>query len=175
MVTVSGGEAMLQPQLVYELFEKCRQAGIHTCIETSGFAAESAFKQVLPLTDYILFDLKLMNPDKHLKYTGKPNNLVLSNAKLIAGTRIELLFRMPLIPGINDDWQNIKDTADFIVRQTKNTRRIELMPYHRLGKGKYESLGREYLFPELLAPESEQVENIKKAFENENILCTISR
>jgi pyruvate formate lyase activating enzyme len=174
-VTVSGGEALMQPQLVYDLFEKCRQAGIHTCIETSGFAAESAFKQVLPLTDYIIFDLKFMNSDKHLRYTGKPNSLILSNAKLVAESGIEVLYRMPLIPGINDDQQNIKDTADFIIGWGKNTRRIELMPYHRLGKGKYESLGREYLLPELLAPEPERVESVRKAFKNKDIICAVSR
>ena len=148
-VTVSGGEALLQPQLVCDLFEKCRQAGIHTCIETSGYAAESALRQVLPYTDYVLYDLKHMNPDKHRRYTGKPNNLILSNAKIVAGSGIETLFRMPLIPGINDDLQNIKETADFLHGLGNNACRIELMPYHRLGKGKYESLDRQYHLPDV--------------------------
>jgi pyruvate formate lyase activating enzyme len=87
-VTVSGGEALLQPQLVADLFSKCRQTGTHTCIETSGFAAGSALRQVLPFTDYILYDLKMMNPDKHRQYTGQPNNLILDNARVVAESGI---------------------------------------------------------------------------------------
>jgi pyruvate formate lyase activating enzyme len=174
-VTVSGGEALLQPQLIAELFEKCHKAGIHTCIETSGFAPESSLKQVLPYCDYILCDLKLMDPEKHRQYTGKPNTLVLSNARVIAGSGKEFLFRMPLIPGINDDSQNIKGTAEFLRSLGKKALRIELMPYHRLGKGKYESLDKKYLLPDLRASEPEHLESVKKEFEDNGISCTVSK
>jgi len=174
-VTVSGGEALLQPQFVRELFEKCRRAGIHTCMETSGYAAESALRQFLPYTDYVLYDLKLLNSKKHRQYTGKPNNLILSNAKIVAASGVETLFRMPLIPGINDDMQNIKETADFLHGLGGEALRIELMPYHRLGKGKYESLEREYRLSGVLSPEPDEVESVKKAFEANNIICLISR
>jgi len=174
-VTVSGGEALLQPQLVHDLFERCRQAGIHTCIETSGNVPESALKKVLPFTDYILFDLKMMSSDKHQKYTGKPNRLILDNAKLVATSGIETLFRMPLIPGINDDRQNIEETAGFLHTLGEKSLRIELMPYHRLGKGKYDSLGRDYYLSGLPAPEPEQVESVKKTFEAKRIKCSISK
>jgi pyruvate formate lyase activating enzyme len=173
-VTVSGGEALLQPLIVAALFEKCRQAGIHTCIETSGYAAESAFKQVLPLADYILFDLKIINPERHRQYTGKPNYVIHSNARLVAASGVETLFRMPLIPGINDDEQNIKDTAEFLKGLTKNPR-IEIMPYHRLGKGKYESLGKKYLLPDVPIPEQEYLESIKKTYELRGLICSISK
>jgi pyruvate formate lyase activating enzyme len=174
-VTVSGGEALLQPQLVCDLFEKCRQANIHTCIETSGYASDSALRQVLPFTDYILYDLKHQNSKKHRQYTGKPNDLILSNAKIVAASGKEILFRMPLIPGINDDLQNIKETAHFLHGLGNNALRIELMPYHRLGKGKYESLDREYPLSDVLSPEPEHMESMKKAFEANGIICLISR
>jgi pyruvate formate lyase activating enzyme len=173
-VTVSGGEALLQPQLVSDVFEKCRQSGIHTCIETSGYAAEEALKKVLLYADYVLYDLKLQYSGKHQRYTGKPNSLILENAKVVAESGIEKLFRMPLIPGVNDDTQNIKETADFLHRLGNKVTRIELMPYHRLGKGKYESLDKEYLLPGVLSPEPEQVELVKKAFEDRGITCTVS-
>jgi pyruvate formate lyase activating enzyme len=173
-VTVSGGEALLQPQLVRDIFEKCRQAGIHTCIETSGYAAEPALKQVLPYTDYILYDLKHMNSDKHRQYTGKPNTIILTNARMAAASGVEMLFRMPLIPGINDDEQNIKETAEFLHGLGKNALRIELMPYHGLGKGKYESLDREYLLPHIVSLKPERVELEKKVFEGKGIICTVS-
>jgi len=174
-VTVSGGEALLQPQFVCDLFKKCRAAGIHICMETSGYAAESALRQVLPYTDYVLYDLKYLNSKKHRQYTGKPNSLILANAKIVAASGVETLFRMPLIPGINDDMQNIKETADFLHGLGNNTPRIELMPYHRLGKGKYESLDKEYRLSGVLAPEPDEVESVKKAFEVNDIICSISR
>ncbi|MHB8104188.1 MAG: glycyl-radical enzyme activating protein [Dehalococcoidales bacterium] len=173
-VTVSGGEALLQPQLVVGLFKKCHQDGIHTCVETSGYAAEFAFKQVLPLTDYIFFDLKIINPERHRRYTGKSNELIHSNARLVAESGVETIYRMPLVPGINDDEQNIKDTVDFL-KGLVNNARIEVMPYHKLGKGKYESLGKKYLLPDVPIPEQEYLESIKKAFEFRGLICTISK
>jgi pyruvate formate lyase activating enzyme len=86
-----------------------------------------------------------------------------------------MLFRMPLVPGINNDKQNIRETADFLHGLGNNTHRIELMPYHRLGKGKYDSLDRTYPLPDIISPESEHLESIKKAFESERIMCTISQ
>jgi pyruvate formate lyase activating enzyme len=174
-VTVSGGESLLQPQFVCDLFEKCRRDGIHTCVETSGNAAESALRDVLPYTDYVLYDLKHLNSEKHRQYTGKPNGLILSNAKIVAASGVEMLFRMPLVPGINDDSQNIKETAEFLHGLGGNALRIELMPYHRLGKGKYEALDRQYLLPELLSPEPEHLESIKYLFKDSGIICMISR
>jgi len=174
-VTVSGGEALLQPQPVSDLLEKCRRAGIHTCIETSGCAAGSALKQVLPYTNLVLYDLKHLNSDKHGQYTGKPNDLILSNAQIVTGSNIETLFRMPLIPGINDDMQNINETADFLHELGEKYCRIELMPYHRLGIGKYESLDRPYHLTNIIAPDPAYVEKIKKAFGDKSIMCTVSR
>lgn len=174
-VTVSGGEALLQPQLVSDLLKKCRKAGIHTCIETSGYAVESALKQVLPLTDYILYDLKLMNSEKHRQYTSKSNELVLSNAKIVVDSGVETLFRMPLIPNINDDEQNIKETAQFLHALGDNALRIELMPYHQLARGKYESLDREYPLPDVPSPDSAHVESVISTFESLGIECTISK
>lgn len=174
-VTVSGGEPLLQPQFVCNLFEKCRRAGIHTCMETSGYAPESALRQVLSYTDYVLYDLKHLNSEKHRRYTGKPNSLILTNAKIVATSGIDALFRMPLVPGINDDIQNIKETANFLHGLGNNAPRIELMPYHRLGKGKYEALDKLYPLSGLPSPEPEHLESIKKAFEDNSTICMISR
>jgi pyruvate formate lyase activating enzyme len=173
-VTISGGEALLQPGLVADVFIKCHEAGTNTCIETSGNAPASALKQVIPYTDYILYDLKIMNPEKHRQYTGQLNDLILANALTAAKSNIVTLFRMPLIPGINDDPQNIKETADFLNGLGDNFKRIELMPYHRLGKGKYASLDNDYLFPCVMAPEPERLEAVKATFENYGIECSVS-
>jgi pyruvate formate lyase activating enzyme len=174
-VTVSGGEPLLQPEFVCDLLEKCRRAGIHTAVETSGCAPESALRQVLPYTDYVLYDLKHMNSEKHRKYTGQSNGLILSNAKIVAASGTEMFFRMPLVPGINDDVQNIRETAEFLHGLGNNALRIELMPYHRLGKGKYEALDRQYSLSDILSPEPEHLESIIEMFKDSGIICLISR
>lgn len=173
-ITVSGGEALLKPQFVYEIFEKCRQSGIRTCIETSGYVAESALRRILPYADYILYDLKHLNSEKHQQYTGKPNDLILSNAKIVAESGVEMLFRMPLIPGINDDIKNIEETACFIKALGNRVARIQLMPYHRLGKGKYESLDKPYPLPDLVSSETDQINSVRKSFQGFGIDCSIS-
>jgi pyruvate formate lyase activating enzyme len=173
-ITVSGGEVLLQPQFAAQLLDQCRRTGIHTCIETSGNGAEPALREVLSSTDLVLFDLKLLDSDQHRRYTGKSNSLILANAEVVAGSGVDFLFRMPLIPGINDDPQNIADTAKFLHGLGKKALRIELMPYHRLGKGKYESLDLPYRLPEIPVPQPEQIESVKKSFEDLGVQCSIS-
>ena len=174
-VTASGGEPLLHPEFVRTLFELCRAEGIHTCMETSGFANSSALQLLLPLTDYVLYDLKHMNTDIHRNFTGQPNDLILSNAKLVAESGVDFLFRLPLIPGINDSTENIRETAAFLKGLGNNAERIELMPYHRLGESKYIALNKPYRLHGLPAIEPPQVESVRQEFEKNGILCTVSR
>jgi len=174
-VTVSGGECLLQPQFVRDLFEKCRDVGIHTCIETSGYCPESALQEVLPFTDLVLFDIKLMDSDRHRRFTGKPNDLIMKNARTAVAGGTEILFRMPLVPGINDDIQNIRDTADFLKHLGGGALKIELMPYHRLGTGKYESLGRQYPLPGVPNADVDLAARVQELFEDFGITCTVSQ
>jgi pyruvate formate lyase activating enzyme len=173
-VTVSGGEPLLQPQFVDTLLAKCRQAGIHTCLETSGYAPESALRQVLPYTDFVLFDLKHQNSIIHCQYTGQYNSLILSNARIMASSDVDVLFRLPLIPGINDDLQNIRETATFLIALGKNSRRIQLMPYHGMGIGKYKSLDKAYRLSNLHSYETARIVSVQRAFEDFGISCSVS-
>lgn len=173
-VTVSGGEALLHPRLVGELFALCRAAGINTCIETSGCAPAAALETVLPLTDFVLYDLKLMDPARHRQYTGRPNDLILANAGTVVQSGAAVLFRMPLVPGVNDDARNIADTAAFLHGLWEKAARLELMPYHQLGKGKYDSLDKEYGLPGVAAPGPVQIDAAKNAFEAGGIACSVS-
>ena len=173
-VTASGGEPLRHPEFVRALFERCHAEGINTCMETSGCADSPALLQVLPVTDYVLYDLKHMNADIHREFTGQPNHLILSNAKLLAESGVDFLFRMPLIPGINDSTENIRATAAFLKGLGSNAERIELMPYHRLGESKYIALNKPYRLHGLSAIEPSHVESVRQAFENNGILCTVS-
>lgn len=172
-VTVSGGEPLLHAPFVKALFELCKNAGINTCIETSGSVSSKSLLSVLPVTDYILFDIKHFNSDIHFEYTGQPNALILDNAKLAVINGADIIFRIPLIPTINDTEQNIKETADFL-KSIDLDAKLQLMPYHRMGEGKYKALNRPYLLRELLVMGAERLEVVKQAYIDYGVACSIS-
>ncbi|MDD2735417.1 MAG: glycyl-radical enzyme activating protein [Desulfuromonadaceae bacterium] len=173
-VTVSGGEPLLHAPFVRELFGMCRSSGIHTCMETSGNAEESVLRELLPVTDYVLFDLKHQDATEHRKLTGKSNENVLRNARTVVGSGVDFLFRLPLIPGLNDGTENILATARFLKELGEPAQRIELMPFHRIGSGKYKALTRENKTADLAAAGSEQVEAVRLLFEEQGIRCLVS-
>lgn len=175
-VTASGGEPLQQPGFVAAVFRLCREVGIHTCLETCGYASARAWEQVLPLTDYVLFDLKHMDSRTHRDLTGKPNRSILANARMVAASGIPVMFHMPLVPCLNDDLGNIAATASFVNSlRVDNVQGMELMPYHRMGVGKYESLDRECLTRELKPLDAGDVESVRHAFEDMGVRCTVSR
>jgi pyruvate formate lyase activating enzyme len=174
-ITVSGGEPLLRPAFVRELFELSRREGINSCIETCGFADQEALLEVIPVTDYFLFDLKHMDPEDHRKYTGQSNGKILRNAELLAERGADVLFRQPLIPGINDSIENIEATARFLAGLGKNAAKLELMPYHRMGQSKYQALNMPCATNGLGAADDKQVEAAQKAYLNRGIDCSISK
>jgi pyruvate formate lyase activating enzyme len=171
-VTVSGGEPLRQPEFVKGLFSRCKKEGIHTCIETCGYVSTDTFKEILPMTDYILFDLKHMDTNVHKEFTGVDNEIIKDNARLVAKSGSSVLFRMPVIEGVNGTEENIRETAEFI-KTLGGEKSVELLPYHRLGIGKYKTLGKKYPGEELNTPSDEVIEKIKTIFESYGIKCTI--
>jgi pyruvate formate lyase activating enzyme len=174
-VTVSGGEPLLRPEFVRELFELCRQEQIDTCIETCGFVDPDALLETIPVTDHFLFDLKQMDPEDHRKLTGQPNAKILKNAELLMARGANVLFRWPLIPGINNSIENIKATARFLIGLGKNGARLQIMPFHKMGQSKYKTLNMPYTMDGLGAADNEQVEAAQKAYIHYGIDCSISR
>jgi len=174
-VTASGGEPLLQSGFVRELFELCRGEQIGTCIETCGLVAREALLEVIPVTDHFLFDLKHMDPDLHGKYTGQRNDPILENAVLLMDHDTDIIFRQPLIPGMNDSIENIEATADFLSGLEKNDIKLELMPYHRMGQSKYGALGMKYPINGTDPAGKEMIESVKRSYIDRGIRCTISR
>lgn len=173
-VTVSGGEPLLYPEFVFELFSLCKNSGISTCIETCGFVSQSSFERVLPVTDYFYFDLKLMDSALHIKYTGCDNDLIHKNAVFIVKQGANVLFRQPLIPRINDTDDNIRQTAEFITGLGRDAG-LELMPFHRAGRSKYDSLNMPYETHNLEPMTEEQIAAVLDKYRNYGIRCSISR
>ena len=172
-VTVSGGEPMVNADFVAELFKMCKDDGIHTCIETCGYAPTDGYYKVIPNTDLFYFDLKIMDPDLFKKHTGCDNALVLKNAKIVADSGVPVLFRQPLIPTINDTEDNIIRTAEFM--KTLGKTDLQLMPYHRAGQTKYDALNMKYQTANLQIMAPEYIAEIKDRYVSLGINCTISK
>lgn len=139
-VTFSGGECLLQADFVAEVLTLAKQRGISTVVDTSGCVPWSAFEKVLDVCDLFLYDIKLMNPQKHKQYTGADNTLIHENLRRLSALSKPVWIRVPVIPDVNDTAEEISAIADFL-KQFDNIRDITLMPYHTLGKSKYETLG----------------------------------
>lgn len=158
-VTFSGGEPLAQPAFLVGLLKACHARDIHTAIETCGLAPRDVLREALPYTRLWLFDLKVMDDGKHTFYTGMSNRDILGNLEYLASTPSDIIVRLPLIPGINDDEANIGDSGRFIAG-LRAVREVHILPYHKAGIGKYERLGREYRLGGMEEPGEERVHTI---------------
>lgn len=144
-VTVSGGEPLLQSTFVAELFQACRNEGIQTCCESTFHVGWDAIERIMPLTDIFISDLKTMDTEVHKEYIGAGNERVLEHLKRVVDADADLILRIPVIPGVNDDEKNIEASADFILNELGNKIRVlQLLSFMRLGVEKYQSLGMPY-------------------------------
>lgn len=171
-VTVSGGEPLSQADFVAGLLERCQRARIHTCIETCGYADSRDWESVLPHTDLVLFDLKLMDAAAHRKVTGTSNEKVLNSLKRVTAAGVPVIVRIPVIPGINDSEDNLRAIARH-VRSLDGVQEVHLLPYHRYGEGKYQSLDREYQLGSLIPPDDARLEELANLFKDMNVSARI--
>ena len=153
--TVSGGEPLYQPEFTGEILRLCKEAGIRTAVETSGFASSKSVETALQNCDLVLFDIKETDPQKHLRFTGVPLEPIYDNLTRINEMGIPFVIRLPIIPGFNDRKAHFLAVRE-LVRGLKQCTGIEVMPYHTLGEYKYKQLGREYLCKEAYEPGEEQ-------------------
>ncbi len=139
-VTVSGGEPLLYPEFVRELFSRLRGRSIHTALDTCGEVPFERFEEVLPVTDLILYDLKGMVPERHLANTGRGNARILENLKRLGEQRVPLEIRMPVVPGCNDAPEEFDAAGKFLATLGSLTR-IRLLAFHSMARGKYTAAG----------------------------------
>jgi pyruvate formate lyase activating enzyme len=152
-VTLSGGEPLLQWEFALALLRASRAEALHTAVETSGLGLWPHIEALLPYTDLFLFDLKAVDPDKHRRLCGADNASILSNARALSGTGAQVLFRAPIVPGLNDDPADIDALADLLL-SLPGRHSMELLPYHPIGSGKYAALGLEYALAHVRPPDS---------------------
>ncbi len=158
-ITFSGGEAMLYPEFISEVAGHYKGKKVSAAVETCGDVPWENFEKVIPNIDLVLFDLKMMDSEQHLRYTGRPNERILDNLRKTA-QQVETIVRIPIIPSVNDCRENIERTGDFIKSADGRIKKVHILPYHNYGMSKYQGLGREYLLRELKAPDNEQMEMI---------------
>ena len=141
-LTVSGGEALMQPEALINLLESCHQRFINTAVETCGYAPHEVLVKVAPHVDLFLFDLKHMDTDRHKMLTGVHNDRILDNLIWLLETRHNVKVRMPLLRGVNDDEEEIAQVIDLLrpYREQANFKGMDLLPYHKLGVHKYAQL-----------------------------------
>lgn len=171
-MTVSGGEPLVQPKFVTELFKKCREKGIHTTLDTTSNALWQNIESVLEYVDLVLQDIKHMDTGMHKKGTGVGNELILENAKKIA-KRKRIWIRIPLIPGFNDSEVNIKKVAEFA--SDIGAEKVSVLPYHELGSSKYPAMGQVYPMQGTKPPEKKVMERIRKTIESYGLKVEIGR
>lgn len=160
-VTVTGGEPLLQVEFLIELFKKLKKQNIHTAIDTSGmFEITDDIKEVLKYTDLVLLDIKHIDSNKCKNLVGFPNEKELNFAKYLSDNNIPVWIRQVIIPGITNEELDLLKLKDFI-STLKNVKKIELIPYHQLGKYKWENLGLKYELDNIPSATSSDIQKAK--------------
>jgi pyruvate formate lyase activating enzyme len=164
-ITFSGGEPMLQSEFLLKALQGCKENGFHTAVDTSGHSSAESFRSIIPFTDLFLYDIKHLDEAKHIEYTGVTNTLILENYRLLLGSGKNLIVRIPVIPGFNDDTDHLERLKNFI-NSTKSgsLKRINLLPFHKTGSSKYKKFNFHYLMEGIIPPDIEKMKKIKELF-----------
>ncbi len=171
--TFTGGEPLQQKEFLLAVLEKCRSKYIHTAVETSAYAETETFLAVQKLTDWMFIDLKHMDGAAHERETGVSNEMILKNITAAASAAWDgrLVIRVPVIPGFNDDRENLAATAAFMKRNGLDE--VNLLPFHRLGSSKYTQLGLKYKYAGTDAPSAERMARAAAIFEAAGLRCSL--
>lgn len=162
-ITFSGGEPTMQAKELLPLFKRLKEEGIHICIDTNGGILTDEVKELFSLTDLVLLDIKEFNPDRHLSLTKRENQQTIRTAEWLEENHIPVWLRYVLVPGYSDFEEDIVALCEHF-KSYKMIQRIEILPYHRLGIHKYESLGMPYLLNDVKQNTPEQLEKAKELF-----------
>jgi pyruvate formate lyase activating enzyme len=163
-ITISGGEPLAQWEFLLATLAACRVSGIHTVLDTCGFAPWGVLERVYPSVDLFLWDLKMIDDEMHRRFTGVSNALILSNLQKLSERGANITIRIPVIPGINDDEDNLRQTGDFLTGLPQS-HPVELLPYHDIAASKYIGLGKEYPHGRTLPPDADRIKAITSTLE----------
>jgi len=171
-VTLSGGEPALQYEAVAALARLCKDASIHTALDTSGFAPRRNYELLSEVIDLFLFDIKHIDEAEHLRYTGVSNKLIIENLGFLNERGKNICARIPIIPGINDNSDVMKRIIE-LIKKHDSISEVYLLPYHPSGRKKYQTLGKPYLAEHIAEPSKEYMDDLKQMFENNGLITKI--
>ncbi|MBE3095879.1 MAG: glycyl-radical enzyme activating protein [Planctomycetes bacterium] len=171
-VTFSGGEPLQQPRFLRALLQACRDAGLHTAVDTCGFAAKEDLLAVAPLADLFLYDLKFMEESRHARYTGASNVSILDNLRVLGGMHGNIWIRVPIIPGLNDSVRELEALAR-CAASVPGVRQVNVLPYHGAGAYKSPRVGRAYRLQEAAPPSPEYMEDVAARFRGHGLSVRI--
>jgi len=163
-VTFSGGEPLMQADGLRQLLEASKMNGLHTTVDTSGHASWEQMDRIRQLTDLFLFDLKHMDPELHRTYTGVDNGLILSNADKLLETGARIIFRIPVIPGINTSASEVSAMVSFLRERAERMTEVHLLPYHRIAENKYRRLQMQQQLAGVAEPDEGLMRQIKEKY-----------
>ncbi len=170
-VTFSGGEPLMQPFFLLDAVARCRSRGIRTAIDTSGHGDPAALQEVARDADLFLFDLKMMDEARHRELTGVGNRLILDNLRALAALPRTVIVRFPLVPGVNDDEENVVAMGRFVA--SLGLARVDVLPYHRAGTAKYHRLERSYRLADIQPPPRPQQEAVARSLARFGLTVTL--
>jgi len=171
-VTVSGGEPLMQPRFLKALLMACKEMELHTVLDTCGHASWKIIEAVRPFVDLFLYDIKLVDNQQHIRYTGAPNTQILSNLQKLAESGAKIILRAPLIPGINDGEEQLNQVAA-LGRSLPGVERLDLLAYHYAGAGKYDRLSLGYRLAHVVPPDAERMDQIAGFFRQNGLQVKI--
>jgi pyruvate formate lyase activating enzyme len=164
-ITFSGGEPLLQSDFLLEALKACKTIGYHTAIDTSGYSSSENYESIISFTDLFLFDIKHLDEARHIELTGVSNIGILDNYRLLLESGKDLMIRFPVIPGINDDTDHLKRLRSFIIStKTDSLKRINLLPFHKIGSSKYKRFNKPYRMGKVDSPSKERMLELKEFF-----------
>ena len=170
-VTLGGGDPLFQADFSQALLSACRSENMHTALETSACLAQDRFLSLMQYVDFAFIDIKHMDREKHISGTGVDNQAILDNISALGRSAWSgrLVIRFPLLPGYNDDWQNMCSTAEFV--SGAGLTEIQVLPFHRLAESKYRQLGLKWDFSRLASPSLAQLLQVQEAFSRSGVRC----
>jgi len=164
-VTFSGGEPMVQSEFLLEALKSCNDRGYSTAVDTSGYSSAENYRNIIPYTDLFLFDIKHLDDLKHIGSTGVSNTGILENFRLLLESGKDIMIRIPVIPGFNDDMVHMEELKNFILASgIRSVNKINLLPYHKIGSSKYKRFKMPYMMEGVEPPSSEAMQQLKQLF-----------
>lgn len=171
-VTFSGGEPLNQIRFLKALLESCKDQKIHTAVDTCGLSPWKNYQEIIPYTDLFLFDLKLMDEPRHKELTGASNQLILENLQRLVNQGKQIVVRLPIIPGLNNQPENIAETRSYL-QSLGSILKVDILPYHRIASDKYRRMQNEYKLEAIPTPTDTEMESIASQFRSDGFTVTI--